>query len=186
MTSGADDKPRENANALIVAIAETGDQAAFARLFELFAPLIKAHLKRAGCPDGEAEELAQETMLAVWRKAGQFDAERASAAAWIYTIARNLRIDGLRRRHPTRLPPEADIDDAPSPLEALVSADAVERLKIALTKLPPDQIVLVRAAFEEHHAHAAIAEKFDLPLGTVKSRLRRALQRLRSELEPSP
>lgn len=178
-----DGKPPESASSLILAIAASGDRAAFARLFETFAPLIKGYLKRSGCPDGEAEEFAQETLLTVWRKAGQFDPARASGATWIYTIARNLRIDGLRRRPASPLPPQEDLDDSPSPLEALVNADAVDRLKVALTKLPPEQALLVRAAFEEHHAHAALAARFDLPLGTVKSRLRRALMRLRSELE---
>ncbi len=183
MTSRPDGFDREANNAMVVAIARTGDREAFAHLFATFAPLLNGYLRRSGCANGESEELTQETMLTVWRKAHQFDAQRGSASTWIFTIARNLRIDGLRRRPMDELPPEPDLDPAPSPYDVAAAADSVTRLQVALAKLPPEQAEVLRAAYVEHHAHAAIAEKLGLPLGTVKSRLRLALQRLRAEME---
>src|ERR1700761_3291738 len=116
MTSELEGSGQDEA-ALIARVAEDEDRKAFAQLFERFAPLIKAYLRRSGCTDGEAEELAQETMLAVWRKADQFDGSRAAPAAWIFAIARNLRIDAFRRRPATELPPEPMDEESGSPFE---------------------------------------------------------------------
>jgi RNA polymerase sigma-70 factor (ECF subfamily) len=144
---------------------------------------VKAHMLRAGCTPAQAEELVQETMLAVWRKAGQFDSGRGVGAAWIYAIARNMRIDSLRReRAVDGAMFETHADERASD-EWLSSNEAFTKLQAALTQLPAEQAQVVRAAFVEHRAHAEIAEVLGLPLGTVKSRLRLALRRLRSELD---
>ncbi|SMF72810.1 RNA polymerase sigma-70 factor, ECF subfamily [Tistlia consotensis] len=170
---------------LIQAVAERRDREAFGQLFRYFAPRVKSYLLRLGAEDGLAEEIAQEAMVAVWRKAASFDPAQASVSTWVFTIARNKRIDGLRRLRRPELDPE---DPALQP-EARPAADRLldasereERLRRALNTLPEEQAEVIRLAFFEDKAHAAIASETDLPLGTVKSRLRLALTRLRRAL----
>jgi len=167
--------------ALIIAIARSGDRSAFARLFTHFAPRVKSYMLRLGAPPEAAEELAQEAMLSVWRKAALFDPARAGASTWIFAIARNLRIDAVRRERRPKI--EDDPTDAPAAepaAEAVVEArEAEARLREAVTVLPPDQAEVVRLSFFQDKPHSEIARDLDLPLGTVKSRLRLALARLR-------
>ncbi|RAK57641.1 sigma-70 family RNA polymerase sigma factor [Phenylobacterium deserti] len=167
----------------ILAIAHFQDRAAFAQLFNRFAPKVKTYFLRMGAREEQAEELAQETLLAVWRKAWQFDPERASAWSWIYTIARNLRIDALRReRHAHVIPP--DPEEAPTtPEQALDALEGEAGVRRALQQLPTDQAEILRLAFFEERTHSEIAEQLGLPLGTVKSRIRRATEKLRGSLE---
>ena len=173
---------------LVSAIAKRQDRAAFAALFEFFAPRIKAFMQRSGASEARAEELAQETMLAVWRKAALFDPASAGAAAWIFTIARNLRIDAHRRERRGGMVETADveiefqIDDSPQPDALLATTQSEERVRSALTKLSDDQMRVVELSFFEEKAHAEIAQILGIPLGTVKSRLRLALNRLRNLL----
>ena len=168
--------------ALIGRIAAAADREAFAALFRHFAPRVKSYALRLGASGAAAEELAQETMLTVWRKAGRFDPARASASTWIFTIARNLRIDALRRERPQPAP--ADEAD-PSPLADLVLSGAQNEVRVrrALGTLPPEQLQVIELSFFSDAPHAAIAERLGLPLGTVKSRLRLAMNRLRGLLE---
>ena len=168
------------------AIAADRDEAAFARLFEAYAPRVKGMLRRGGADDGKAEELAQETMLAVWRKAHLYDPAKASPATWIFCIARNMRIDALRRERR----PEADPDDPlfiadpePAPDATFETEQRGARLRQALADLPPDQVRVLEMSFFEGKAHGEIALALDLPLGTVKSRLRLAFVKLRGVLE---
>ncbi len=168
-------------SALLVAIAATRDKQMFARLFEYFAPRLKAYLMRQGTDGATAEELAQEAMLSVWRRAESFDPEKASAATWIYTIVRNLRIDGLRKLRR----PEFDVTDPafvpdppPQPDDVMQSEQVERRVRDALRQLPEEQAVVVRLSFFEDKPHAEIAAQLSLPLGTVKSRLRLAMRRL--------
>lgn len=167
--------------ALIVAIARTADRGAFARLFEHFAPRVKSYMLRLGAPPEAAEELAQETLLSVWRKAALFDPSRAGASTWIFAIARNLRIDAIRReRRPKIEDDPTDSPEAEPPADALVAAvERDARLREALADLPVDQAEVVRQSFFHDKPHSQIASELNLPLGTVKSRLRLALQRLR-------
>ena len=173
---------------LVSAIAKRQDRAAFAALFEFFAPRIKAFMKRSGASEAKAEELAQETMLAVWRKAALFDPASAGAAAWIFTIARNLRIDAHRRERrggvieTSDVEIEFQIDDSPQPDALLATTQSEERVRSALTKLSNEQMRVVELSFFEEKAHAEIAEILEIPLGTVKSRLRLAMSRLRNLL----
>ncbi len=171
--------------ALIQAIAQRQDRAAFAVLFRYFAPRIKAWLLRAGASPAAADEIAQETMLSVWRKAASFDPSRAGATTWIFTIARNLRIDSMRReRHPSTLLIDP-ADDMPPPEPADYALDVAEResrIRTALSQLPAEQAEVIRKAFFEDKAHSEIEQELGIPLGTVKSRLRLAMNRLRSVL----
>lgn len=171
--------------ALIEAVAAAQDRDAFAALFDHFAPRIKGFLIRGNTPPAAAEELAQEAMLTVWRKAAQFDRSRAGASAWIFTIARNLRIDGARREQRARLldlGPEDDGEQAATPDTLLLAGERESRVRAALKALSDDQLRVVRLSFFEGKPHADIASELELPLGTVKSRIRLAMNRLRELL----
>lgn len=170
---------------LIEAIALRRDRDAFASLFAYFGPRVKAWMLRAGATPTSAEELTQETMLAVWQKARLFDSARAGASTWIFTIARNQRIDMLRReRHPSALMPDpAEEQEAPLQADRVLSMSQQEtRIRSALRLLPPEQADVIRKAFFEDKVHAEIEKELGIPLGTVKSRLRLAMNRLRAVL----
>lgn len=171
-----------DAGALIAAVAN-GDRAAFESLFDFYAPRIKTFLIRRGTPAGRAEDLAQEAMLQIWRKAAQFDPTRATAAAWIFAIARNLCIDQYRR---TRAAPEPDpsLDpEPPRPADLLIGeAQRAARVREAISSLPQDQAEALRLAFYDELSHSEMETLLGIPLGTVKSRLRLAMGRLRSAL----
>lgn len=170
---------------LVETIAASADRGAFKMLFEHFAPRLKAYLMRLGCDSATAEELVQEVMLTVWRKAGSYDRHQASAATWIFTIARNRRIDRLRRERRPELDPSdpALVPDGPEGADGVVWAGQVEaRLKTVIESLPSEQSDLIRRAYFEDLSHREIAESSGLPLGTVKSRIRLALQRLRERM----
>lgn len=171
---------------LVERIARAADREAFAEVFRRFAPRIKSYLRRLGCEPGLAEELAQETMIMVWRRAGSFDRDRAGAAAWIFAIARNKRIDALRRERRPEIDPSDPAlvpDPGPGAEEPLLGRERGRRLAAALAALPAEQSELVRLAYFEDRSQSAIAKARRLPLGTVKSRLRLALSRLRRALE---
>jgi RNA polymerase sigma-70 factor (ECF subfamily) len=175
------DRTPPDAAALITAIAATRDRAAFALLFEHYAPRLKAYMMRLGADSEFAEEITQETMLTLWRKAALFDPTRASASTWIYTILRNLRIDALRRMQ--RVAKELDpTDELVSPESADHLLDASERatrLHMALATLSSEQAEVIRLSFFDDRPHAEIERLLGIPLGTVKSRLRLAMARLR-------
>lgn len=172
----------------ITAIATEQDRVAFAELFEYFAPRIKAFMLRSGSSEANAEELAQETMLMVWRKAALFNPASAGAAAWIFTIARNLRIDAHRREQRGGVAESSDVDiefqvdESPLPDLQLAAAQSETRVRAALLQLSTEQMRIVELSFFEEKAHAEIAQMLDIPLGTVKSRLRLAMGRLRKLL----
>jgi len=179
------DMPGETSHAaLIAAIAAGRDRAAFAALFSHYAPRLKSFLQRRGADAAEAEELAQEALLAVWRKAGQFDPGRATAAAWIFAIARNLRIDALRRaRLAIPVSDPADEADPPPAADALLAADQrARRLHDAIAALPAEQSEALRLAYFDERSHSEMETALAIPLGTVKSRLRLAMARLRAAL----
>ncbi len=186
MTATDAKKIEDDANwaALIVRISAHQDQKAFAELFRHFAPRVKAFLMRSGAGETLAEECAQETMATIWRKAGMFDPTRASAATWIFTIARNRRIDMLRKQRrpePEDLPwgPEHEPDQA----DVMVLAQETEKLGEAIKALPEKQRVLIERAYFGDLSHSEIAAETGLPLGTIKSRIRLALERLRRTMQ---
>ncbi|MEP6829064.1 MAG: sigma-70 family RNA polymerase sigma factor [Rhizomicrobium sp.] len=168
----------------IVAIAQQRDRQQFAALFAHFGPRLKGFFLRLGVTQGVAEDLMQETMLVVWRKADRFDPERAGASTWIFTVARNLRIDLKRReRDPGKLAEFYDGADEPTPSDHLLTAERDGRIHQALTSLPADQAQVIRLSFFEDRPHSQIAEDLKIPLGTVKSRVRLAMMRLRALVE---
>lgn len=173
---------------LIVAVAERRDRAAFAQLFAYFAPRIKSYMLKSAAGGAEAEELTQEVMLLVWRKASLFTPEGHGAAAWIFTIARNVRIDAVRRQKRGGLKQVEDIeaefqvDGEASADQRLAARQDEDRLRAALKTLPEEQKKVVELSFFEDRPHGEISEVLGLPLGTVKSRLRLAMERLRKSL----
>jgi len=165
-------------------IASAQDKAAFADLFGHFAPRIKGFLIKSGADATLAEECAQEVMATVWLKAHMFDPARASVATWIFTVARNRRIDLLRREkrpEPEDLPwgPEAE----PEQSDVLALQQESEILGRALQDLPAPQRDLIQKAYFGELSHSEIAEQTGLPLGTIKSRIRLALERLRHAMK---
>jgi RNA polymerase sigma-70 factor, ECF subfamily len=177
----------EEAADLIEAIAARQDRSAFAALFRHFAPRVKAFVMRGGADADAAQEVVQEAMVLVWRKAQSFDRGRASAATWIFTIARNKRIDLIRRTTRPAIDPEDWLTSFASEAEDADKSVAAEqtynRMKELLADLSADQLLVIRKAFFEDKTHTVIAQELGLPLGTVKSRIRLALGRLREALE---
>lgn len=172
----------------LVAVARHQDREAFARLFEHFAPRVKSYMLRIGCSAGQAEDLAQDALVAVWRKAHLFDPDRAAASTWVFTIARHLRIDALRRRQGDSAGDEAaEFDhletDEPGPEARAEAGLQQRRLAQALSQLPPEQVQVLHLSYYEDCPHARIAQRLNLPLGTVKSRMRLAVAQLRRLLE---
>jgi RNA polymerase sigma-70 factor (ECF subfamily) len=173
---------------LITAVAERRDREAFAQLFDFYAPRIEAWLIRAGVDRTTAEEISQDTMTTLWRKAALYDSAKATPATWLYRVARNRRIDLARRDRVAIIEPgDAAFDvvdeNAVSADRSVDARDREEALRTALATLPPEQLQLVQLAFFDSLSHSAIAERTGLPLGTVKSRIRLAFGRLRRTLE---
>jgi RNA polymerase sigma-70 factor (ECF subfamily) len=170
----------------VVAVGKEKDRTAFTGLFDHFAPRLKAYLMRSGADAATAEELVQEAMVMVWRKAASFDPAKSAASTWIFTIARNKRIDGLRRENR----PDIDWSDPvfegtpPETADARLEAGEQEtQLRAAIATLPREQAELLEQAFFEDKTHREIAAERDIPLGTVKSRIRLALAKLKDELD---
>ncbi len=163
---------------------QQGDKDAFVELFGHFAPRVKSFLMKSGASHDVAEECAQDVMATLWRKAHLFDPGKASVSTWIFTIARNRRIDMLRkekRPEPEDLPwgPEAEPDQA----DAMALQQETDQLGQAMAQLPEKQRKLIEAAYFGDLSHSEIAAQTGLPLGTIKSRIRLALERLRHAMK---
>jgi RNA polymerase sigma factor (sigma-70 family) len=168
---------------LLVKVRDHQDRAAFAALFRHFAPRVKAFLMKSGAGAALAEECAQDVMATLWQKAHLFDPSRAGVATWVYTIARNRRIDALRRVRRAE-PEELDWGPEPEPdqAEAMETRQETDRLVRALASLPGPQRTLIERAFYGDLSHSEIAAETGLPLGTIKSRIRLALDKLRHQM----
>ncbi|MBV1788165.1 sigma-70 family RNA polymerase sigma factor [Marinobacterium sp. D7] len=166
---------------LLARMAETGDRALFVQIFRHYGPLLKSYMLRLGVLDSVVEELVQESMLTIWRKAKTFNPERAEAGAWIYTLARNKAIDWMRKqKYPTyslegheEEPQEGETE--PGELHLIR-----HKMKTALNELPPEQAQVIYMSYYEGRAHSEIAAKLGIPLGSVKARIRLASAKLRN------
>ena len=171
---------------LLVAVAEKQDRAAFSELFAYYGPRVKSYLLRLGSDNAQAEEISQDVMVTVWRKASLFDRSQASVSTWIFRIARNRRIDVFRRTKKPDLDPEETML-LPSGVEAPdARVDAMEteaRVRAAMKDLPGEQLQLLQLSFYEGLSHSEIAAKLDVPLGTVKSRIRLAFSKMKANLD---
>jgi RNA polymerase sigma-70 factor, ECF subfamily len=168
-------------------IATDRSDGAFRRLFEEFGPQLRHYMMRHGADAATAEELAQETLLTVWRKAAQYSAAKGTPATWMFSIARNLRIDRLRREVCWQELSDDVAEGTPSedtpPDDAASERQRQARVQAVLGALPEDQRAVVTAAFVDGLSHHDISARLSLPLGTVKSRLRLAYQKVRAALE---
>lgn len=178
------DASNEEWVALVDRIRVHKDKAAFSQLFRHFAPRVKAFLMKSGAGEALAEECTQEVMATLWTKAHMFDPSRASVSTWIFTIARNRKIDALRRMRrpePEDLPwgPEAE----PDQVDIMTLQQESEKLARAIAELPEKQRELIERAYFGDLSHSEIAEQTGLPLGTIKSRIRLALDRLRHAMK---
>ena len=180
-----DSAPKSPDCDLILRVAD-GDRAAFALLFASYAPRVKSYLLRLGAQASLAEDMAQDAMLSVWRRAASYDPKKAGASTWIFVIARNCWIDKLRREkvelaYRAGLFEEEESDSAPA--NELEKGESDSRVRAAMEILSDDQKAVVRLSFFEERPHSEIADVLALPLGTVKSRLRLAMAKLRAQLE---
>lgn len=172
----------------MLAVKHDRDRAAFAQIFDFYAPRLKGFVMRTGVPSAQAEDIVQEVLLTVWRKADQFDPERAQVSAWIYQIARNRQIDVLRKENrvmPEELSDElkgegASEEDAS---QILAMDQEAETLRRALAELKPGQREMVEKAYLGELSHSEIQAETGLPLGTIKSRIRLGLEKLRHDLK---
>ena len=177
----------------LVTIGRNRDREAFARFFQHFAPLIKGYfLNHQGMmmSSTQADELVQEVMLKVWTKAKKYNPEKAAASTWLFTMARNTRIDMLRRqsRHNTEVLETEDIwatEEEESPVAQLQQQREQSLVKDAMADLPPEQAQIVQIIYMEGKTHTVAAEELNLPLGTVKSRLRLALAKMKIQITQS-
>jgi RNA polymerase sigma-70 factor, ECF subfamily len=172
---------------LLSRIATSRDEAAFRELFEAYGSRLRSFMMRSGADAGTADELAQEALLMVWRKAGLYQPEKGSVNGWIFTIARNLRIDRLRKEFNWLELSDEMLQALPSDDiaqdDALASRERQERVRVVLKDLGPEQRQIIELAYIEGFSHSQIAERLGLPLGTVKSRMRLAYQKVRVALE---
>ncbi len=182
----------EELNGWVQAVGSRADKPAFAALFRHYGPRLKGFLVRSGTPEGLADELVQETMVVLWRRAASFDPQRAQVSTWLFTIARNLRTDHHRRHGAATLAEcplgDDDLDTQPdelqpAPEEQALAAQRERGVHAALGALPPEQAQVLRLSFFEDTPHARIAQELGIPLGTVKSRIRLAVTQLRRALD---
>ncbi len=175
-------KSHESAEQLILNIAQNNCRESYKLLFSLFAPKVKSFMIGQGVKANEAEDIAQDTMLKVWRKAQLFDPKKAKASTWIFTIARNLQIDAIRKqkRH-DRFNNEIQIETYEADTsEKMISEQSASQVKEVIKQLPAEQLQVLKLSFYEDLSHSQIAQSLSIPVGTVKSRLRLALGRLKS------
>ncbi len=171
------------------AVAKGQDREAFARLHSFFAPRLAAFLSRAGLSPAQTEDIVQETMFAVWRKAALYNPAQGRVSTWVFVIARNLRVDHLRRKANRETLPLDDwdqIDDSPTGEDGVLAAERERKVRSALALLTREQLQILQQAYFAEKPQSAIARELGVPLGTVKSRVRLALARLRKLLEEAP
>lgn len=191
-TAISTEKRSDRWSLLLVQVGENRDRKAFAQLFSHFAPLLKSFAqasKHEGWFPGLSEELVQEVMIKVWQKASGYKPEKASATTWIYTVARNCRIDMLRRKSNTQHLPLENEDfwhepDEETPVSLLRQKRSEDKVQASLEQLPKEQDEILRKVYLEGKSHAEASEELGLPLGTVKSRVRLALQKMQILVAP--
>ncbi|HWU76477.1 MAG TPA: sigma-70 family RNA polymerase sigma factor [Rhodanobacter sp.] len=170
----------------MAAVSMQRDRASFMRIYDHFAPRLQRYLRNLGVPESMADELVQEALLTLWRKAAMFDPARAGLGTWLYRVARNLYIDHVRKE-PHWLPIQDGLDrldhaESEQRISQPESFFDQDLLKQAIDRLPPVQAKLVRMCYLESKSHSEIAGELDMPLGTVKSSLRRSFAKLQGSM----
>lgn len=185
MKERAADGGQHDFETLMQAISVRRDIHAYEIVFRHFAPRVRSYMAKLAADSQSAEELMQETMIAVWNKADRYDRSKGSLSTWIFTIARNLRIDAVRKEKRPEFDPDDPVfvpDAEPSADTVLVAQQSADQLKTALAELPQEQAKLLEMSFFEDATHSVIAQQLNIPLGTVKSRMRLAFAKLRLAL----
>jgi len=170
----------------LMADVQQGDERAFAELYDALSGLVFGTVKRVLRDQAMSEEVTQEVFVELWRTAARFDPERASISTWAVTLARRRAVDRVRREQSQRdrieRAGQRRPEEASTPDDAAVSSFEAERVHRAVADLPDDQRTVIEMAFIQGDSHAVIAERLDLPLGTVKSRVRGGLKKLSGTL----
>jgi RNA polymerase sigma-70 factor (ECF subfamily) len=164
-------------------VAEHRDRHAFEQLYGYFAPRVKSYMLRQGADEASADDLAQETMVQIWRKANHYNPEKAAVTTWVFSVARNLQIDRLRKHKLHEVALQTDSSSCSEHLqynEQFEKRPDAERLRTLISRLPDDQMNVVRLAFFEGLSHTEVSCRLAIPIGTVKSRLRLAFDKLRN------
>ena len=167
-------------------IAETQDKMAFSNIFNYFAPRLKSFFVKLGCSEPQSEEIIQEVMISIWTKSRTYNSEKSSVSTWIYTIAKNKRIDKIRKekKHYSTESDESLEIPVPSIQEDQVIATEIsEKIKSCISVLPKEQAQLLKLSYFYEKTHSDIASELKIPLGTVKSRIRLALSKMKNLVE---
>ena len=183
---GGQQQLRNRHTELLRLVAESADKRAFTELFNHYGPMLKGFMMRKGADGDTAEDLAQEAMLQVWRKAHLFDPSKGAVSTWIFTLARNLRIDSLRRASNYQYEELVGFDvedESPIGDETLIRKQDSRLVNQAIAQLPEEQKTVIELSYLNDLTQSEIAEKLNQPLGTVKSRMRLAYQKLGRTLE---
>ena len=170
---------------LLLTVSKTGDRNAFSILYEHYAPRVKSYLLRGGATLSEVEELVQEVMFRIWKRASSYNPSRASVSTWVFTIARNLRIDRIRKMKHVDVDPSDPAlvaAKAPSPEMKTRQRERIQAVREELSSLPKPQAEILAAMYYQGTSQSQLASEMDLPLGTVKSRVRLATKAMRSSL----
>ncbi|WP_415885118.1 sigma-70 family RNA polymerase sigma factor [Neptuniibacter sp. QD37_6] len=167
-------------SSLLMSLGETKDKSLFVQLFKHFAPKIKAYIIRLGLVESTAEELMQETMASVWRKAHMYQKSKAAASTWIFTLARNQSIDWMRKQKYPQYSLDEWHEEADESQDACADVVLSARMQASIDKLPELQAQVIYMSFYEGRSHSEIADRLGIPLGSVKSRIRLASEKLRS------
>jgi RNA polymerase sigma-70 factor (ECF subfamily) len=172
---------------LMFLVAQQRDKSAYGKLFQYFAPRIIGFMERSGVGATDAEEIAQDTLVTVWRKAELYDPRQAAVSTWIFTIARNLRVDmarrATRRRNGAAAMGDPDIELVESAESEVLAGERDAKVRDAMSRLSREQSTVLRLSFFSEKPHAEIARELGIPLGTVKSRVRLAMAKIRPFLE---
>ncbi len=187
-------KPENSAQrdaAWMLAVSESRDVRALEALFTAYGPSLKGWLMARGAGSGNAEDVVQDVMIKVWTRASTFDSTKASFATWVYRMTRNRWIDHQRKhgrvdvRDPELMKTLAD-DEVPSAEDTFAQTEQSEHLRVLVARLPDAQRAVIHMAFMEHKTHQEISDQTGIPLGTVKTRIRAAIQNLKSHMEKTP
>ncbi|WP_232522309.1 sigma-70 family RNA polymerase sigma factor [Marinimicrobium alkaliphilum] len=185
---GTDESRTPDWGKLLNQVAQTGDQRAFKQVYDYFAPRLKAYAINQGMGE-QSEELVQEVLTSVWRNAGKYTASLASVSTWIFTIARNQRIDLLRKRNRTKAEIVIETEDLwqipveDTTIRSIQAGSTAKHMNESINTLPEEQLIAVRKVYYEGKTHQEVAEELQVPLGTLKGRLRLSLKKLRVKLE---
>ena len=169
---------------MLAEMAVTKDKSLYVQLYQHFAPKVKAYIIRLGVVEATAEELTQEAMLNMWRKSHLFQPGKSAASTWLFTLARNQSIDWMRKQ---KYPEYSwdDIQESSDDVSGVNTGEQAvqsERVALAISQLPENQAQVVYMSFYEGCSHSEIAERLNVPLGSVKSRIRLAAEKLKLTL----